>query len=226
MNPNISFVASLISDPSRGVILTKLMDGRMHTASELANTAKITPQTASYHLTKMIEGNMIKVKNQGRHRYFGLANQDIAELLESFFSFSPVQKVSSLREFSEKEAIKSARTCYDHLAGYAGVAITNGLLKEGYLMEQNGVFETSNKGNVFFSSLGIDISFEKAKRRSFAKCCLDWTERRHHLGGALGNALLTRMFDSNWIKRIHHSRAVTFTPLGKKEIKEIFNVQL
>lgn len=183
-------VASLLGEKSRATILASLLDGRFHTAGELALMAVITPQTASFHLSKLMEGNLVKVEKHGRHRYYQLANGEIAQILESFLAISPPPEVRSLKQSSQAKLLKGARTCYDHLAGKLGVQITESMLKAGYLKKKRASLQSHPK-EIIFSEFGIDLLDLRKKRRSFSHSCLDWSERHHHLGGALGNGLLT-----------------------------------
>lgn len=221
-SPNIAKVASLVSETSRAAILTTLLDDRFHTASELAYQAGIKQQTASFHLAKLAELNMVTIENQGRHRYYRLANAEIAQILESLLALSPPVEIKSLRQSSEMKALKSARTCYDHLAGRLGVELTKGLLHMGYIMESEKEFMVTATGQHFFSDFQIDIEQLKRKKRKFSLKCIDWSERHFHLGGALGNAILERMLELNWIKRHPTSRAIIVTETGGKELKDTF----
>lgn len=189
-NPNIALIATLVSEASRAAILTVLLDGRFHPASELAYMAEIKPQTASFHLTKMVDANVVTVEKQGRHRYYGILNQEVAQVMESFLSIAPPIEIKLLKQASEDKAMRFARTCYDHLAGNLGVQLTDSLIKIGVIYEEKDGFTVTEKGESFFTTFQIDLERVKKKRRSFTHKCLDWSERRHHLAGALGNALL------------------------------------
>ncbi|MUK88854.1 helix-turn-helix domain-containing protein [Ornithinibacillus sp. L9] len=226
MNPNVSKVASLLSDPTRSAILLSLMDGRIHPASELAFIAKVKPQTASFHLHKMLEANLISVEKHGRHRYYKLINSDVAKVIEQILSISPNSPVTSLKNSREKSAIHFARTCYDHLAGYMGVQITNSLIQQGFVNKVDLNFEVTPEGSNFFREFGIDLEEQKNKRRAFARCCLDWSERQHHIAGALGNALLVKILELQWITRIPNIRAVKVTSKGKTELQKLFNINV
>lgn len=221
-SPNIAKVASLVSESSRAAILTTLLDDRFHTASELAYQAGIKQQTASFHLAKLAELNMVTIENQGRHRYYRLANSEIAQILESLLALSPPVEINSLKQSTEMKALKNARTCYDHLAGKLGVELTKGLLHKGYLKECDKEFIVTENGKQFFSDFQINIEQIKRKKRKFSLKCIDWSERHYHLGGALGNAILERLLELNWIKRHPKSRAIIVTQNGVKEIKNIF----
>lgn len=224
INPNIAEVASLLGETSRATILMSLMDGRFHTASELAFMATITPQTASFHLAKLVEGNLVTVEKNGRHRYYQLANGEVARILESFLAISPPPEVHSLKQSSQVKLLREARTCYDHLAGKLGVAITESMLNAGHLTKKEKEFVVTPIGEQFFTDFGIDLRELKRKRRSFSHACLDWSERRHHLGGALGHGLVTHFIDLGWIVRVPSIRAVKVTDKGKVGFKRDFNV--
>jgi DNA-binding transcriptional ArsR family regulator len=226
INPNVAEFASLLGETSRASILTSLMDGRFHTASELAYMAGIKPQTASFHLFKLVEGNLVKVEKQGRHRYYQLANDEVARLLELFLAISPPPEVRSLKQSSQVKLLQEARTCYDHLAGKLGVGITESMLSAGYLQKEEKEFEITQKGKQFLIDFGIDIDELKRKRRSFSHACLDWSERRHHLGGALGNGLMRHFYELEWIVQVPSIRAVKVTDKGKQGFKNFFNLQV
>ncbi|MDR0268182.1 metalloregulator ArsR/SmtB family transcription factor [Paenibacillus sp.] len=221
-NPNAAMVATLVSEASRAAILSVLLDGRFHPASELAYMAGIKPQTASFHLTKMVDANIVTVEKQGRHRYYGIQNHEVAQIMESLLSISPPVEIKSLKQASEDKSLRLARTCYDHLAGNLGVQLTDSLIKMGMICEENDHFTVTEKGEEFFTTLEIDLERIKKKRRSFSHKCLDWSERRYHLAGALGNALLERLLELHWVQRLPKTRAIKITPEGKKGLKETF----
>ncbi|EFU40695.1 putative transcriptional regulator, ArsR family protein [Paenibacillus vortex V453] len=225
-NPNISQIASLVSDASRAAILTALLDGRYHPAGELAHMANIKPQTASFHLSKMVTANLVTVEKQGRHRYYGIANQEVARIMETLLSISPPVEIRSLNQALEHKAIRHARTCYDHLAGSLGIQLTDSLLSAGVLSDVGDQFTVTEKGVAFFQTFQIDLERVKKKRRSFTHRCLDWSERRHHLAGALGHALLERLLELAWIQRMPKTRAISITPEGKRGLKETFHIDI
>ncbi|KAA6450755.1 ArsR/SmtB family transcription factor [Bacillus swezeyi] len=225
-NPNIAEVAKLVSDPSRAAILTALLDDRFYTATELAGCAGIKQQTASFHLAKLADANMLISQKQGRHRYYRLKDANIAQALEGLLNIAPPAEIRSFRQSAEDKAIRKARTCYDHLAGTLGVMLTERLVDMEILKGEEKDFTVTEKGAGFFKALGIDIQNVKRKRRSFCHRCLDWSERRHHLAGALGAALLDAFISLDWIKRRPQTRAVTITPKGKKELERIFNISI
>lgn len=225
INPNIAEVVSLLAEPSRATILTHLMDGRFHTASELALMTGITPQTASFHLSKLIEGRLITFEKHGRHRYYQLASTDIASLLESFLAISAPPKVRSLRQSTQVQLLREARTCYDHLAGKLGVDLTDALLANQYITTGDTEFVITPKGETFFTHFGLDLPTLKRKRRSFSHACLDWSERRHHLGGALGQGLMNHLFDIGWIVRVPSIRAIKVTKRGTTGLHTVFDLK-
>ncbi|MCM3730362.1 metalloregulator ArsR/SmtB family transcription factor [Fictibacillus nanhaiensis] len=225
-NPNIAEIASLLADPSRAEILISLLDGRFHTASELALLAKIKPQTASFHLTKLSKSKVIKMEKHGRFHYYHLANQEVAQLLESFLTISRPIEIRSFKQNVQTTALCKARTCYDHLAGKLGVGLTESMVKNGYLIKTEEQFEVTESGKLFFSDLGLNLSLLRKKRRSFSRVCLDWSERQHHLAGTLGSALASHFFDNQWITHIPSTRAVKITSKGKASLKRYFDYQL
>ncbi|MFJ7405622.1 MULTISPECIES: ArsR/SmtB family transcription factor [unclassified Lysinibacillus] len=226
INPNMAEVASLLGETSRATMLASLMDGRYHTASELAYMANIKPQTASFHLAKLVEGNLIKVEKQGRHRYFQLANEDIAQFLETFLAISPPPEVRSLKQSSQIQLLQDARTCYDHLAGKLGVNLTDSMVNSGYLQKEQKEYVVTPDGVAFFTQFGIDLEKLKRKRRSFCHACLDWSERRHHLAGALGHGLLTHFLELEWITRVPTIRAIKVTEKGRKGFQQVFHIDV
>jgi DNA-binding transcriptional ArsR family regulator len=226
VNPNIAHLASTLSEPSRAAILTVLLDGRFHTATELTMMIGVKPQTTSYHLNKLLEQNLIKVESQGRHRYFGIQNQEIANTLEMLLTITPPAKIKSLKQSREDEAVRFARTCYDHLAGNLGVQITDSLLATRIIVDENNEFIVTDEGEKFFGEFQINITNVRKKRRMFCHKCLDWSERRHHLGGALGLAVYERFVELNWVKRLPNTRALSVTPKGKEQITQMFSIHI
>ncbi|MGQ3479487.1 ArsR/SmtB family transcription factor [Paenibacillus sp. TY11] len=223
---NVAMIASLVSEPSRAAILIALLDGRFHTASELAHMAGIKPQTASFHLSKMTEAQIVTVEKQGRHRYYGIQNSEVARVMESLLSIAPPVQIKSFKQASEDEAIRLARTCYDHIAGHLGVQIMSFFIQKGILSEDQDGLHVTEKGETFFADLQMDLKQMRQKRRSFSHKCLDWSERRHHLAGALGSSLLDRLFELNWIERLPTTRALRITADGKRGFQEIFSIEI
>jgi DNA-binding transcriptional ArsR family regulator len=221
MEPDISSLAALLSEPARGRILVALLDGRSLPATELAQRAGITCQTASSHLAKLTEGRLLQVIPQGRHRYYRIANARVAELLESMARFAPRKETCRPEP---KSPIQIARTCYNHLAGSLAVRITDAIVGLGFLREVGRDYQLSKKGAQWFSELGIDAGVLRKSGRVFARQCLDWSERRNHLAGALGSALAEYLFERGWIERVRKSRAVRTTELGRRELKRRLGV--
>ena len=216
--PNIINIAALIGDHARAEVLTALMSGMALTATELAEVAGVTKQTISSHLAKLVEARLLVVEAQGRHRYFRLADHDVAQLLESLmnvaFRTGAVRRRSSPRE----PALRKARVCYDHLAGELGVYVYDQLVRaDTFTFGTDGV-QLTPAGRQIMHVLGIDTESLLNKRRTFCRTCLDWSERRHHLAGSLGSALLARFEELGWARREKHSRVVTFTVSGEKEL--------
>lgn len=223
---NAALIASLVSKTSRAAILTILLDGRFHAAGELAYRVRIKPQTASFHLAKLVEADVVAVEKQGRHRYYGIRNQEVAQVMESLLSIAPPLEIRSLRQSSEAQALRYARTCYDHLAGQVGVQITQSLLDRGVLLEDGKGFVVTAEGEAFLASLQIDVDQLKATRRSYSHKCLDWSERRHHLAGAVGHALLEKWVALDWVQRLPETRALRITAAGEAGFKEILALEL
>jgi len=219
--PNIARVAALVGDPARADALTALMTDRALTATELAAVAGVTKQTMSAHLAKLLDAALVAVDQQGRHRYFRLADADVAALLESLmgiaFRTGAVRLVSSPRE----PALRKARICYDHLAGEAGVAVYEGLLRHRVLDVAKEGLRLTRPGGEWFARLGIDARAVALQRRAFCRPCMDWSERRHHLAGSLGAALLSKFQALGWAKRDRGSRAIRLTPTGERGIRNL-----
>ena len=222
--PSIVRIAALIGDHARADVLTALMADRALTATELAAIAGVTKQTISAHLAKLRGAGLLSVEHQGRHRYFRLADHDVAQLLESLMGVAFRTGAVRLRSSPREPALRKARVCYDHLAGEFGVLAFEALLaRRVFKSEANGLTLT-NAGAAWFAELGIDAAAAASKRRAFCRPCLDWGERRHHLGGALGTALLERLFALGWARRAKDSRIVSFTPKGELAFRALFAV--
>jgi len=218
-------VAALVGDPARANILCALLDGRALTASELAYAAHITPQTASGHLAKLSAAKLISAAQQGRHRYFRLAGQHIAQMLESISAVASIAP-PRLRPIRIEETMRKARMCYDHIAGELGVTLADSLQEHRHieLGDDGGVVTES--GEAFFRTLGVDLSSARGSRRAFCKPCLDWSERRAHIAGAVGAAIATRLMELRWISRKRDSRALAITPIGWSKIEQTFGCSL
>lgn len=214
--PNIARVAALLGDPARAGALAALMADRALTATELATLAGVTKQTMSAHLAKLLDASLVTVDPQGRHRYFRLADEDVATLLESLmgvaFRTGAVRLVASPRE----PALRRARVCYDHLAGELGVATYEALLSRRALELSPDGLRLTSAGREWFAQLGVDAAAAERCRRSFCRPCMDWSERRYHLAGSLGAALLARLTELGWARRDRDSRAIRFTARGER----------
>lgn len=187
--------------------------------------ASIKPQTASFHLAKLEENNLVIREKNGRFRYFRLANEKVANTLEIFMSISPPPEVRSLKQSSQLKRLENARTCYDHLAGRISVKLTYTMQEAGYIERSNKKFIVTAKGEHFFRDLGVDLIGLSKKRRSFSHACLDWSERTHHLGGALGNGLFERYIEMGWIETKANSREIVITTRGKTGFKDFFGLE-
>jgi DNA-binding transcriptional ArsR family regulator len=213
--PNIARVAGLIGDRARAEVLTALLADRALTATELAGLAGVTKQTISGHLAKLLEAGLVAVECQGRHRYFRLAGRDVAQLLESLMGVAFRTGSLRLRPGPREPALRKARVCYDHLAGELGVSMYEGLIARRVLAGGAESLRLTRAGKAWLALFGVDAGAVAAERRALCRPCLDWGERRHHLGGALGAALLARVFELNWASRTKDSRVVAFTPRGE-----------
>jgi len=220
--PNIARVASLIGEPARAEMLSVLMGGQALTATELAAAANITKQTASAHLAKLVDAQLLALESQGRHRYFRLADDDVAQLLESLMGVAFRSGAVRVRTSPREPALRSARVCYDHLAGDQGVQVLDGLLKRKLLRRRDNDIELTQAGTEFLRKFGIDVDALAAERRPLCRTCLDWSVRRHHLGGAVGAELLQRIFALGWARRAKDSRVVAFTPAGAAALRRQF----
>jgi DNA-binding transcriptional ArsR family regulator len=217
-------VASLVGDPARANILCALLDGRALTAGELAYVAGVSPQTASGHLAKLHGARLIDVCQQGRHRYYRLAGPQVGQMLESIMTVALTGPPRFQPRTRTDAQIRHARTCYDHLAGELGVGIADRLITRDLVILGTEAGEVTETGAAFLARLGVDLSVARAKRRVFCRPCVDWTERRPHIGGAVGAALATRLFDLNWIERMRDSRALTITSSGRRGFQESFDL--
>jgi DNA-binding transcriptional ArsR family regulator len=225
-------IAALAGDPARASMLQALMGGRALTAGELANAAGITPQTASGHLARMTTAGLVNFVRQGRHRYHRLASPAVALMMESIMQVAcDVQLPSKRLTIGPRdEALRAARICYDHLAGQLGVALADALIASGYadLSSEVGVF--TDGGLEFLDRVGIDAGVQAGSGsrpvRTLCRACLDWSERRPHLGGAIGAAICRHSLENGWVRRLNGTRAVSVTPKGQRIFREQFGAQL
>ena len=223
--PDIALVASLLGDPARANMLTALMSGKALTASELASEAGVTPQTASTHLAKLQQGGLVVQRKQGRHRYFQLTGDDIAEVLEGLMGLAARIGHLRTRTGPKDPALRRARVCYDHLAGDLGVQLFDALKARGLISVDGESVGLTESGRAFAQEFGIDLAAIGGKRRPLCKACLDWSNRRNHLAGAMGAALLARFYALGWAKREPDSRIVAFSREGEKAFATEFAVQ-
>ena len=220
--PDISLLGSLIGDPARANMLSALMSGKALTATELAAEAGITAQTASSHLSKLENGGMVCKSKQGRHRYFTLADEDVAAVLESMLGLAALKGHTRVRTGPKDPALRRARVCYNHLAGELGVQMFDSLKQRGFVVEEKDQLGLTQAGQKFTNNLGIDLTPLQSSRRPLCKSCLDWSARRSHLAGSLGTALLDHFYDSGWAKRVDGTRIVTFTKSGEAAFAKYF----
>ncbi len=261
--PSIAPAAALMADRGRAAMLVALLDGRPLAASELARMAAVSPSTASAHLARLLDGGLVTVIRQGRHRYYRLAGHEVAAAIEALSQLGPPAKVRSLRQSRQAAALAEARTCYDHLAGRAGVELLDALLREALLAEVAGTgeagqpdrpgqaatarqrgtrsgrgtpgdgaglvtgkaaarYRVTRRGTSALAPFGINIEEILASRRRFAWACLDWTQRRPHLGGGLAAAITARLFELGWIERGPRLRSVRVTPAGRDGLAATF----
>lgn len=225
-SPQLSSVAYLIADPTRAAILTALVDGLARPAGELAYTAGVTPQTASSHLSKLLDGGLLLCEREGRHRYYRLAGDHVAQALEHLAAVGGRQPVRRKPLSPEARTLQFARRCYDHLAGQLGVALTDALVARDYIRTApDRQFEISSAGADWFDALGVDVCALRPTRRGVARQCLDWTERKYHLAGPLGVQLLDRLHQAGWLRRARDSRIVRVTPAGWLCLREQLGIE-
>jgi DNA-binding transcriptional ArsR family regulator len=225
--PYFAGIAALMGDPARANILAALMDGRAMTAKELSLIAGVSPPTTSGHLGKLVEGKLLNVIVQGRYRYYRLADSLVACAIEGIMALSGAEEPRRRRPISpSSEALRAARTCYDHLAGRLGVGLMDRLLGDGHIQPSDPDYRVTKRGDNFFREFGIDVASVARQRRGFARPCLDWSERRPHLAGALGAALTRHCFELGWIERLREGRAVAVTASGYAGLRGTFGIDL
>ncbi|MDX3925512.1 MAG: winged helix-turn-helix domain-containing protein [Shinella sp.] len=220
--PDISQIGSLIGDPARANMLTALMGGQALTATELAGAAGITLQTASSHLAKLEAGGLVAQRKQGRHRYFTLGDDEVGLMLEGLMGFAANRGFLRSRPGPKDPALRKARVCYNHLAGDFGVRMLDRLIADGDVAVDGEDAALTSSGEARMATIGIDLAALKGQRRPVCRTCLDWSERRSHLAGSLGEALLARFIENGWAKREKDSRAIRFSPSGEKAFLDLF----
>lgn len=216
-DPDVASVAALMAVPARTEILLALMHGESRPAGELARFAGLSPQAATAHLKKLVSGDFLTLVTAGRHRYYRLASPEVAHAIEALMPLARSARPSA----SPKPAqpLQKARSCYDHLAGQLGVALTDALVRKSYFIENERDYTVTPSGARWLGDLGVNIHLDPRSRRAFTRKCLDWSERRHHLGGVLGAALLETLLDAGWLTRSNaHRRALRITHAGQTEL--------
>ncbi len=224
--PDIAALAALIADNSRAAMIAALLGGRALPASELARLAGVTPQTASAHLRKLQDSGLISCERYGRHRYFALSGPHVAELWEALAPLAPPAPIRSLRAATVAGALADARTCYDHLAGRLGVALADVLLERGWLLSHDGEWLLTFAGRSGLAAFGIEVSSLDAGNRRLIGRCLDWSERRPHLSGALGAAIARHCLELGWLTPAQGSRALRVTDVGREGLANVFGLSL
>jgi len=222
--PIIAEIAALVGDPARATMVSALLDGRALTASELASAARVTRQTASTHLAKLTEAGVLSAVRIGRHRYFRLALPAVAEMIDGIVAVA-LEKRPRYRPLSaHARALGAARMCYDHLAGRLSVELADSFVAHQYIVLDDEVAEITTAGTRFLTAFGVELPPLRSTRRRLCRLCLDWTERRPHIAGAVGIAITTRCFDLGWIERTTRSHAVVVTPSGRRGFQKTFGI--
>jgi len=217
--PSIAEIAALIGDPARANMLSALMSGRALTAGELAREAGVSPQTASGHLARLREAGLLIGEAQGRHRYFRLSGTDVAQVLEGLMGLAARTGRLRTRTGPRDPAMRLSRVCYDHMAGEWAVRLFDACLADGRLAADGASVALTGSGRAFFVAEGIDVAALESSRRPLCRRCLDWSERRSHLGGALGKAVLELAIARGWARRAQAGRALAITPLGLRALR-------
>jgi len=228
MNEKLSRTANLLGDPGRAAILLRLMSGLAFPAGELAVTANVAPQTASEHLAKLVEGRLLSVERQGRHRYYRLASAEVADAVEALLVLSGRSHLSDAGAGSSRAVVGSlrhARTCYGHLAGWLGVQIAKKLEEREMIKPYNAkAYSVSSSGREWFEAMGVGVPSSAAAQKKLAVRCLDWTERRHHLAGTLGCAIYKRFRKLGWLVPVRNTRGVRVTMEGRAQVWKLLGI--
>ncbi len=220
--PDIARIAALIGDPARANMLTALMSGKALTVSELASEAGVTLQTASAHLSKLDAGGLLRPRKQGRHKYFSIASDDVAQVLEALMGLAAGAGHLRRRTGPKDAALRKARVCYNHLAGDKGTQLFDSILAQGHLVIEGDTLKLTASGHRFASDMGIDLASLEKGKSTLCRECLDWSERRSHLAGSLGRAFLSRFEELGWVTRDQGSRAVIFSAAGETRFDQLF----
>lgn len=222
-NPPIAEIAALIANPGRANMLAALLDGRALTAGELAFAAHVSPQTASGYLARMTQAGLLILERRGRHAWYRLATPLVGRMIEGMMAVAT--NAPARRPWKGEEALRTARTCYDHLAGRLGVALADALTARGHIELGEDGGEVTAAGAEFLNAFGLDLAAAGGRRRAFCRPCLDWSERRPHLAGFVGAALASRCFELDWLRRLPDTRAVSFTLEGRRGFAEGFGLE-
>lgn len=219
-------VAALICEPVRARMLWKLLDGRAYTSTELALSADVSPTSASNHLSKLLNGNILKVDAQGRHRYYSFANDNVAYAVEALSNLVDGKNPIDLDIPKQKKNVEYCRTCYDHLAGYVGVAVTEAMVSNGYLMKSEDSYQVSKEGWDWLINFDITENHFAKSRRPLTRQCLDWSERRPHLAGQLGAVFLDHAIKDDWFRKVKFSRELVITSKGRQALSKFLGVSI
>ncbi len=224
MKEHFKQTAALIAEPVRATVLWTLLDGKSFTASELAIAADTSASNISMHLAKLLNAGLLKAENHGRHRYYSYSRKEVAYAVEALGTLVPASSKKMASGDDCIAPVRQCRTCYDHLAGKTGVAITDALLKQKMITTVDNNFLLTKKGKKWFHELNIDADALQQQRRSFLRPCLDWSERRYHMAGSLAASLLDKMLLQDWMRRIKNSRAIVITAKGQKNLYDMLKV--
>jgi DNA-binding transcriptional ArsR family regulator len=219
-------ITSLICEPTRAKMLWNLLDGRAYTASELAIVAEISSTSASNHLSKLLDADIVKVEAQGRHRYYSFSKPEVAYVIESLANLATDKNKEMYMLKSTENGVKFCRTCYDHLAGHVGVKLVEALEKNRYLVKTETTYDVTTKGWQFFSELKIVKKDFDNSRRPLIRQCLDWSERKPHLAGQLGAVLFEKMLEKKWFKKVQFSRELVVTTKGREAFYDLLGISL
>ncbi len=222
---DLSAVAELMT-AHRASMLLALLGGRPLSAGELALRAGISPSLASSHLSRLLDGGLLTVEQNGRRRHYRIAEPHVAEVIEAMLTLAPIRAASSLRESNHGRAIRHARTCYDHLAGSLGVGLIDSLHNQHLIEATDDAYLLTDAGHRHLEAVGLDIEALRRQRRAFARPCLDWTERRPHLAGALGAGIAHHLLERQWLTRRPGSRALEVTDDGRAQLRELFGLNI
>lgn len=224
--PGLSRIGALLADPGRAAMLWSLMDGSARPAGELTMIAGLSPSAASGHLSKLAEGGLLTLEVRGRHRYYRIASAEIAAAIEALAHLAQASAPARAAPMAARTVpveMRYARTCYDHMAGELAVRVFDHLVSRGWLVEKGGDVEATETGAAMLAQWGIDVRAQRARKRRFACTCLDWSERRAHLAGALGAALLDNWRQHRWVEAAERPRVLRITPVGRERFEALLS---